>query len=198
MSFLTKLFGDTNERYIRKKLRPVVEQINALESEFQKKSDDELRAVTQELKAELAGGKTLDNILPRAFAVVREAAKRTIGQRHFDSQLIGGLVLHHGQIAEMRTGEGKTLTATIAIYLNALSGAGSHVVTVNDYLARRDTVWMGKIYNFLGLSIGCIQHEKSYLYDPGVKATAEEETPPSPSLVEEGRLVVKIDYDHLR
>ena len=129
MSFLTKLFGDTNERYIRKKLRPVVEQINALESEFQKKSDDELRAVTQELKAELAGGKTLDNILPRAFAVVREAAKRTIGQRHFDSQLIGGLVLHHGQIAEMRTGEGKTLTATLAIYLNALSSTISLIYT---------------------------------------------------------------------
>jgi len=196
MSFLNKLFGDTNARHINKQLRPVVEKINALEPEFQKKSDDELRAVTDELKAELAGGKTLDDVLARAFAAAREASKRTNGQRHYDAQLIGGLVLHHGQIAEMRTGEGKTLAATAPVYLNALSGKGAHVVTVNDYLARRDAVWMGRIYSFLGLSVGCIQHEKSYLYDPGVKATAE------PAEGEAGLEIssnlVKIDYDHLR
>ena len=196
MSFLNKLFGDTNARYINKKLRPLVAEINKLEAGLQSKTDDELRAATVELKEELAQGKTLDDILARSFALVREAARRTIGQRHYDVQLIGGMVLHQGQIAEMRTGEGKTLTATLAVYLNALSGKGVHIVTVNDYLARRDAVWMGRVYSFLGLSVGVIQHEKSYLFDSGVKAT--DDTTPSPSSVEEGSLMVKIDYDHLR
>ncbi len=214
MSFLNKLFGDTNARYIKKELRPIADVINSLEGGLQKKSDDELRSVTAELKAELANGKTLGQILPRAFAVVREAARRTIGQRHYDVQLIGAMVLHHGQIAEMRTGEGKTLTATAALYLNALTGRGAHLVTVNDYLARRDAVWMGKIYNFLGLTVGGIQHEKSYLYDNTVIARrspeATDEAIPAGNNgiatprqggardVNQEGTVVKIDYDHLR
>ena len=138
---------------------PKVAAINALEPEIAKLSDDELRARTEAFRAELAAGSTLDQILVPAFATVREAAKRTLGQRHFDVQLVGGMVLHEGAIAEMRTGEGKTLVATLACYLNALAGNGVHVVTVNDYLARRDADWMGRIYNFLGLSVGVIVHD---------------------------------------
>src|SRR4029450_7586160 len=133
-----------------------VNAINALEGEIEKLSDEALKARTEEFRKELAEGKSLDDILVPAFATVREAAKRTLGQRHFDVQLIGGMVLHEGDIAEMKTGEGKTLVATLAVYLNALAGKGVHVVTVNDYLARRDAGWMGQIYNFLGLSVGCI------------------------------------------
>ena len=121
-------------------------------------TDDELRAMTPAFKERLAKGETLEDILPEAFAVVREAAKRTLGQRHFDVQLIGGMVLHYGNIAEMKTGEGKTLVATLPVYLNALAGEGVHVVTVNDYLAKRDAEWMGQIYKFLGLTVGCIVH----------------------------------------
>lgn len=153
-----KIFGSTNERYVRS-LQPVVSQINALESDIQKLSDVELQAKTQEFKTRIAGGEALDKILPEAFAVVREAAKRTLNMRHFDVQLIGGMVLHRGMIAEMRTGEGKTLVSTLAAYLNALSGKGVHIVTVNDYLAKRDSEWMGTIYRFLGLSVGCIYHD---------------------------------------
>jgi preprotein translocase subunit SecA len=152
-----KLFGSSNERRIRA-FRPRVEAINALEKELEVLSDDELRARTDAFKRELAAGKTLDDILVPAFATVREAAKRTLGQRHFDVQLTGGMVLHEGRIAEMKTGEGKTLVATLPVYLNALSGRGVHVVTVNDYLARRDAEWMGQIYKFLGLSVGVIVH----------------------------------------
>ena len=150
-----KLFGTANERYI-KSLQPLVQAINAREPEISKLSDDALRGQTDKLKARLAAGETLDDILVEAFATVREAAKRVLGQRHFDVQLMGGIVLHRGMIAEMKTGEGKTLVSTLAAYLNALTGKGVHVVTVNDYLARRDSEWMGQIHRFLGLTVGCI------------------------------------------
>jgi preprotein translocase subunit SecA len=152
-----KLFGSSNERRIRT-YRPHVDEINALEQELEQLSDEALRARTDEFKKQLADGKTLDDILVPAFATVREAGKRTLGQRHFDVQLIGGMVLHEGRIAEMKTGEGKTLVATLAVYLNALAGRGVHVVTVNDYLAKRDAEWMGQIYKFLGLTVGVIVH----------------------------------------
>ena len=167
MPFLDKLFGDPNKRVVVR-LEPLVERINALESEIQKLSDDELKAKTTEFRQRLSKGEILDDLLPEAFACVREAAQRVLGQRHFDVQLVGGIVLHQGQIAEMRTGEGKTLTATSPVYLNALPGKGVHVVTVNDYLARRDTIWMGKVYHALGLTVGCINHEMAYVYDPAV------------------------------
>ncbi|MCX6785071.1 MAG: preprotein translocase subunit SecA [Candidatus Komeilibacteria bacterium] len=157
------LFPDANIAYV-KKLQPLVEQINALEADYQKLSHEQLREKTTEFKNRLDSQNSLDELLPEAFAVIREAARRTLGQRHFDVQLLGGIVLHNGQIAEMRTGEGKTLTATTAVYLNALTGKGVHVITVNDYLAKRDAVWMGQIYNYLGLSVSCLQHESAFLY----------------------------------
>src|ERR1700761_924787 len=150
-----KLFGSANDRVVGS-LRSNVQKINALEPKYQPLSNEELRAQTQVLRGRLAEGETLDDILPDAFAVVREAAKRTLGQRHFDVQLMGGMVLHSGKISEMKTGEGKTLVATLAVYLNALTGKGVHVVTVNDYLAQRDSGWMGQVYRFLGLTTGCI------------------------------------------
>jgi preprotein translocase subunit SecA len=152
-----KLFGSSNERRIRT-YRPRVDAINALEKELESLSDDALRGRTDEFKKQLAEGKTLDDILVPAFATVREAGKRTLGQRHFDVQMIGGMVMHEGKIAEMKTGEGKTLVATLPVYLNALAGRGVHVVTVNDYLAKRDSEWMGQIYKFLGLTVGVIMH----------------------------------------
>src|SRR6188508_3308735 len=152
-----KFFGSSNDRRVRR-YQPRVDAINALEPEIVKLTDEELRARTDMFKKELAEGKTLDDILVPAFATVREAAKRAIGQRHFDVQLIGGMVLHEGMISEMKTGEGKTLVATLAVYLNALAGRGVHVVTVNDYLAKRDSEWMGQIYGFLGLKTGVIVH----------------------------------------
>lgn len=152
-NFLTKLFGSRNDRLL-KTYRKTVERINSLEPQYEKLSDDELKAQTEVFKRRLADGATLDAILPEAFAVVREASKRVMKMRHFDVQLVGGIALHSGKIAEMRTGEGKTLTATLPVYLNALSGKGVHVVTVNDYLASRDAQWMGRLYNFLGLSVG--------------------------------------------
>src|ERR671913_383844 len=152
-SLAKKIFGSVNDRRL-KSYRPKVAAINAMEAELAALSDEALRARTDAFKAELAAGKSLDDILVPAFATVREAAKRTLGQRHFDVQLIGGMVLHEGGIAEMKTGEGKTLVATLPVYLNALSGQGVHVVTVNDYLASRDARWMGRLYNFLGLSVG--------------------------------------------
>jgi preprotein translocase subunit SecA len=152
-----KFFGSANDRRIRA-FRPRIDAINALEKEIERLSDDALRLRTDAFKKELAAGKTLDDILVPAFATVREAAKRTLGQRHFDVQLTGGMVLHEGRIAEMKTGEGKTLVATLPVYLNALAGRGVHVVTVNDYLARRDAEWMGQIYKFLGLTVGVIVH----------------------------------------
>jgi preprotein translocase subunit SecA len=161
-----KIFGSSNERRIRA-YRPRVDAINALEKELERLSDDALRLRTDAFRKELADGKELDDILVPAFATVREAAKRTLGQRHFDVQLIGGIVLHEGRISEMKTGEGKTLVATLPVYLNALAGRGVHVVTVNDYLARRDSEWMGQIYKFLGLTVGVIVHG---LDDPQRKA----------------------------
>ena len=150
-----RLFGSANDRYV-KTLQPLVDKINALEPEFEALSDDALKAQTTKFRERLDKGEKLDNLLPEAFATVREASKRTLGLRHFDVQLLGGIVLHKGMISEMKTGEGKTLVATLAVYLNALEGKGVHVVTVNDYLARRDSEWMGQIYNFLGLSVGCV------------------------------------------
>ena len=152
-----KLFGSTNEGEI-KKLRPIVESINALEPRMQALTDDQLRDTTQELKKRAQDGETLDALLPETFALVREAAVRALGQRPFDVQLIGGIVLHQGRIAEMRTGEGKTLTAALPAVLNALTGKGVHIVTVNDYLARFQSEWMGKVYRFLGLSVGLVVH----------------------------------------
>ena len=170
-----KLFSgltDSNEKQL-KRLQPAVNQINELEPEFEKLSDDELRAKTDEFKARLKAGTSFDELLPEAFAVVREAAKRTIGQRHFDVQLMGGVVLHQGRIAEMKTGEGKTLVATLPLYLNSLTGRGCHLATVNDYLARRDPYWMGPIYHALGVSVASIypqqtpdEHTPSRFYDP--------------------------------
>src|SRR5471030_347784 len=164
-----KLFGSANERRIRS-YQPRVAEINVLEPELEALSDEELRGRTEMFKKELTEGKTLDDVLVPAFATVREAAKRAIGQRHFDVQLIGGMILHEGQISEMKTGEGKTLVATLAVYLNALAGRGVHVVTVNDYLAKRDAEWMGQIYSFLGLKTGVIVHglddeERKKAYD---------------------------------
>ncbi len=157
MSFLQKIFGSKNQREL-KKLQPTVVRINDLEPRFEKMTNGELQAVTGELKQKLDQGATLDDILPEAFAAVREASKRTVGMRHYDVQLIGGMVLHRGRIAEMRTGEGKTLVATLPSYLNALPGKGVHIVTINDYLAKRDAEWMGRIHGFLGLSTGVIVH----------------------------------------
>ena len=167
VSMLSKLLGDSNEKTVKKILHFATE-INALEADLEKLSDELLRNKTGEFKDRLANGDTLEDLLPEAFAVVREAAKRHLGQRHYDVQLIGGVVLHRGEIAEMKTGEGKTLVATLAVYLNALSGQGVHVVTVNDYLARRDPVWMGPIYHGLGLTVSCLQHDAAYVYDPEV------------------------------
>ena len=151
------LFGSANDRSLKSYQRRVP-AINALEPAMEALSDDALRGKTVEFRARLDAGETLDDLLPEAFAVVREAGKRTLGQRHFDVQLVGGMVLHDGKISEMKTGEGKTLVATLPVYLNALAGKGVHVVTVNDYLARRDADWMGQIYNFLGMTVGVVVH----------------------------------------
>ena len=150
---LKKIFGSRNDRLI-KQYSAVVRQINALEAGVSALSDDDLRGKTAEFKTRVANGESLDSLLPEAFAVVREAGKRSLGMRHFDMQLIGGMVLHDGKIAEMRTGEGKTLVSTLPAYLNALSGNGVHIITVNDYLASRDAEWMGRLHRFLGLSVG--------------------------------------------
>ena len=168
MSFLSNINNKifSKESVFLKEGRDIVTEINALEAKFASLEDKELPLETAGLKERILKGETFDDILPEAFALVREAAKRTLGQRHYDVQLLGGIVLHKGAIAEMKTGEGKTLVATLPAYLNALSGKGVHVVTVNDYLSRRDAVWMGQIYNALGLSVGCINHESSFLYDP--------------------------------
>ena len=184
MSIITKLFGDANEKYL-KKLRPLVEKINSLEKTFEGFSDTQLKEKTQELKKQIEGSLALLNILPEAFALVREASKRTLNQRHFDVQLIGGIVLHEGNIAEMKTGEGKTLAATLPVYLNALTGKGVHVVTVNDYLAKRDAVWMGQIYDLLGLSVGCIMHDTAFVYDPATNKDKERDVMGSFKVVED-------------
>ncbi len=160
---------DSNEKEL-KRLQPTVDRINSLEPEFEKLSDAELLAKTDEFKARLKAGSSLDELLPEAFAAVREAAKRTIGQRHFDVQLMGGIVLHQGKIAEMKTGEGKTLVATLPLYLNSLSSQGCHLITVNDYLSKRDHHWMGPIYHALGVTIASIQHEAAFIYDPSYES----------------------------
>src|SRR5216110_107962 len=157
-TLLAKVVGTQNEREL-KRLRPIVAAVNAFESAIQARTDDQLRGKTAEFRQRLANGDALDDLLPEAFAVVREAGHRVLNMRHFDVQLIGGAVLHKGKIAEMKTGEGKTLVATLPAYLNALDGKGVHVVTVNDYLARRDSEWMGRIYRFLGMTVGVIQHD---------------------------------------
>ena len=162
---LGKILGFSSDRSL-KKLQPVVDRINAFESKFQTLSDTQLRSKTEHFKSRLQNGESLDDLLPESFATVREAAKRTLGQRHFDVQLMGGIVLHQGKIAEMRTGEGKTLVATLSAYLNALEDRGVHVVTVNDYLARRDAQWMGSIYNLLGLTTGTLQHDSALIFEP--------------------------------
>ncbi len=156
MGLFKSIFGSYSEKEV-KRITPIINKINSLEDDISKLSDKELREKTDYFKNELANGKTLDDILPEAFAVVREASKRVLGMRHFDVQLVGGVVLHQGRIAEMKTGEGKTLVATLPVYLNALTGKGVHVITVNEYLAKRDSEWMGKVYRFLGLSVGLIQ-----------------------------------------
>ena len=204
MSIITKIFGDPNVGAVNK-FKPNINKINALEPEVLKLSDADLRAKTEEFRKRLEDGAKLDDLLPEAFACVREAGKRTLHQRHYDVQLIGGMVLHSGAVAEMRTGEGKTLVATAPIYLNALPGKGVHLVTVNDYLARRDAVWMGQIYHALGLSVGVINHETSYVYDPKFEARAAEEKPPqsaaeaSPQTEASPQAgMFKIEYSNLR
>ena len=162
---IAKMFGGSDEKVVAK-LQPDVDQINRLEAEFESLSDDQLLIKTQDLRRAAASGERLEDILPEAYAAVREAAKRTLGQRHYDVQLIGGIVLHQGKIAEMKTGEGKTLVATLPAYLNSLTGRGVHIVTVNDYLARRDAHWMGAVYDKLGISIGALQNQKALVYDP--------------------------------
>ena len=167
--WLGSLFIDSNEKEL-KRLQPIVDQINRLEPQFEKLGDAELRAKNDEFRAQFGAGSSLDELLPEAFAAVREAAKRTIGQRHFDVQLMGGIVLHQGKIAEMKTGEGKTLVATLPLYLNSLGSQGCHLITVNDYLAKRDHHWMGPIYHALGITIASIQHEAAFLYDPSYES----------------------------
>ena len=173
VSVLQKIMGDPNEKAL-KRLASLKDAVNKLEPEFVRLSDQQLRDKTGEFRKRLEGRETLDNLLPEAFSAVREAARRNLGQRHYDVQIIGGAALHQGKIAEMKTGEGKTLVATLAVYANALTGRGVHVVTVNDYLARRDPVWMGPVYHALGLGVGCLQHDTAFLYDP---EAAEGKTP---------------------
>ena len=188
MAFWRRLLGDENLAALRA-AEPIVASTNALEDRMRALSEGELKAKTEEFKRRLSEGVSLDGLAPEAFAAVREASRRTLGQRHFDVQLIGGMILHRGDIAEMRTGEGKTLVATLPAYLNALTGKGVHIVTVNDYLSRRDAVWMGQIYHALGLSVGVINHESSFLYDPSHASDDQERD-------EVGAF--KIMYDFLR
>jgi len=169
MKIFNKIFGTYSEREI-KRIMPIVKKVNSLEETIEKLSDEELRQKTEEFKGRLKKGETLDDILPEAFAVVREASKRVLGLRHYDVQIIGGVVLHQGRISEMRTGEGKTLVATLPSYLNALAGKGVHIITVNDYLAKRDRDEMGRVHEFLGLTVGVIVHgqtqiEKQQMYN---------------------------------
>ena len=167
VSVLQKIIGDPNDKAL-KQLGSIRGRVNAQEPALQQMSDEQLHARTDAFRQRIAGGEKLDDILPEAFAAVRESARRNLGQRHYDVQIIGGAALHQGKIAEMKTGEGKTLVATLAVYANALSGRGVHIVTVNDYLARRDPVWMGPVYHALGLTVGCLQHDASFVYDPTV------------------------------
>lgn len=192
LKFIFRLFGDPHQKQI-KKLLPIVKKINELEPEFEKIKTEDLKLKTLEFKERLKQGQSLDDILPEAFALVREAAKRTIGQRHYDVQLLGGIVLHQGKITEMRTGEGKTLVATLPLYLNSLTGKSCHLVTVNDYLAQRDTAWMGQIYHLLGLKVSCIVHEASYLYDPTHQQESKDDRQEEKNIG-----VFKVFHKHLR
>jgi len=172
--FINKFVGDSNEKAL-KGIYPIVDEINDLEPKFEKLSDDALKGVTVDLRTRYKAGEDLDDLLPEAFAAVREASRRTIGMRHFDVQMIGGIVLHRGKIAEMRTGEGKTLVATLPTYLNAITGEGAHIITVNDYLAKRDAGWMGEVHHFLGPTIGCLQNDSSWVFDPDAPSAAQAE-----------------------
>jgi len=194
MSFLDRFFGPTYEKEL-KEIRPIVEKISALEEKVSVLSDGDLKERTEELKKLATDEASLDAILPEAFALVRESSKRTLGQRHYDVQLIGGIILHRGKITEMRTGEGKTLVGTLPAYLNALTGKGVHIVTVNDYLARRDAVWMGQIYNALGLSVGVINQNESYIYDEEHLSKEEEKKDDAKRDIEGS---YKVMYDFLK
>ena len=188
LNLFNKLVGDSNEKAL-KAIYPLVDAINELEPQFEKLSDGDLKSLTIALRSRYSEGESLDDLLPEAFAAVREASKRTIGMRHFDVQLIGGIVLHEGKIAEMRTGEGKTLVATLPTYLNAISGEGAHVITVNDYLAKRDAGWMGAVHHFLGLSVGCLQNNSSWVFNPDapvdVQTTNDDDAAPPVRLPED-------------
>ena len=191
INFLKTIFKDANQKAVEK-LLPLLALVNEREGFLTELDDQGIKSKSLELKKRVESGEPLDGVLPEAFAMVREAAKRTLNQRHFDSQVLGGIVLSQGKIAEMKTGEGKTLAATMPAYLHGLTGKGVHIVTVNDYLAQRDTVWMGQIYHFLGLKIGCLVHENSFLYDPDWKATKQED-------VERDELAsFKVFHDFLR
>jgi preprotein translocase subunit SecA len=191
MSLISKLFGDPNEKVL-KRIQPFVDAVNALEPSIQTLTDEQLKQKTTEFKERLEKGATLDDIMTEAFAVVRETSVRQLGQRQYDVQLIGGHVLHRGQIAEMRTGEGKTLTAVAPVYLNALTGKGVHSITVNDYLAKRDAVWMGQVFHALGLTVGCIQHQTGFVYDPEFKAEPEHDED------RDALGMFQVDMDYLR
>ena len=193
MSFITKIFGDENQKVLNK-LQPIVDKINQLEGKSEKLSNEQVREKAEEFKERLKNGESLDNILPEAFALVREAGKRTLGERLFDVQILGGVALHQGKIIEMKTGEGKTIAATCPVYLNGLQGKGVHIVTVNDYLARRDTSWMGPIYNLLGLSVSCIQHEGAFLFDPKYEEPEES----NKSNQSDSSEIKTVDVKHLR
>lgn len=173
--FFNKLVGDSNEKALTL-IQPIVAEINSLESQFEKLTDEELKGVTADYRARYNGGETLEDILPEAFAAVREASRRTVGMRPFDVQMIGGIVLHQGRVAEMRTGEGKTLVATLPAYLNAISGNGAHVITVNDYLAKLHAGWMGNIHHALGITVGCLQNDSSWVFNPDAPLPAHTET----------------------
>jgi preprotein translocase subunit SecA len=177
-SFFGKVFGTSNDREL-KRLSPIVTEVNVLEPEISKLSDADLQAKTAEFRQRIANGQPLDELLPEAFAVVREAGKRVLSMRHFDVQLIGGAVLHKGRIAEMKTGEGKTLVATLPTYLNALEGNGVHVVTVNDYLAKRDSEWMGRLYKYLGMTVGVIHSRHRRYPTPAVLTRRTSRTAPT-------------------
>ncbi len=194
MSFLSKIFPDANARVV-KTLKKEVEKVNGFEEGCKVLSDEALREKTAEFRTRLAAGETLEAMLPEAFAVCREAARRTLGQRHYDVQMIGGLVLHKGGIAEMRTGEGKTLTATLAVYANALVGKGVHLITVNDYLAKRDAAWMGRVFHVLGLTVGCIQHESGYVFDDAFRAPEQTQEEKEADAEKSG---FKVQMDFLR
>ena len=174
--FFNKLIGDTNEKAL-KEIQPIVDEINDLESDFEKLNDEQLKGVTADYRSRWEGGESLDDILPEAFAAVREASRRAVGMRPFDVQMIGGIVLHQGKVAEMRTGEGKTLVATLPAYLNAITGQGAHIITVNDYLAKLHAGWMGKIHHALGITVGCLQNDGSWVFNPDAPVTIENGSP---------------------